>query len=506
MNLGPLQAIEKGYVPYVGPASSQYGPGSQILTYAVMKWSGRFDLLSYRAAGAWLHLLTAFGICAAAVYLLDGWMLVPVLLLALAYSPLGFFGYQENGSLEGFYGWANGLRYMGCMIALGGLPAAVRRGGAAQWALGAVFGLFCFLSQENLGTAATGGAMLVALLWLTGTASIRSLAWCLGRAACGFIAVWIPVALFFLAQGAFGGFVRSYLLFGAGVANGFLNSWWLSPANSSQYRSYLYTGVILAAIGAWTLFDARERRLRGPLDRRQARLLGFVCAAAAAYAVSLLRSDSWHTRNTTVALPFVLLLAFWDLPQWSARPGWRRWAIRAAIAGMALWVYPLIGAWVMNAPTELRAPLRRFAADRAPVSRAADPRIPFQRVTRYLTDDPPSAEGGMEMRVFLEEMIALHEIAGRKKTMVIGVPGLYPGVVSFVADLTPAPHFLAREMIMPNMLRESLEFLRAHIGNYECIVTEDLEEPESALFRRLYPDARVVTRHLGEAPYYVLVR
>src|SRR5262249_9594957 len=35
-HLGQLQALSKGYTPYVGPASTQYGPGSQILVYAFM--------------------------------------------------------------------------------------------------------------------------------------------------------------------------------------------------------------------------------------------------------------------------------------------------------------------------------------------------------------------------------------------------------------------------------------------------------------------------------------
>src|SRR5262249_53555455 len=125
VNLGPLQAIEKGYLPYVGPAASQYGPGSQFLTYAIMKWSGHFDLLSYRETGAWFHLLTAFGMFVTAALFLDGWMMAPLVLLALAYSPLGFFYFLPGGQLEGFYGWANGFRYMGAMIALAALPAVL---------------------------------------------------------------------------------------------------------------------------------------------------------------------------------------------------------------------------------------------------------------------------------------------------------------------------------------------------------------------------------------------
>jgi hypothetical protein len=506
VNLGPLQAVEKGYLPYTGPASSQYGPGSQMLTFAVMKWRGQFNLIGYREAGALLHLLTALGICLTAALFLDGWMLVPVMLLALAYSPLGFFYYESNGALEGFYGWANGLRYLGAALFLGGLPAVLRARPAAAVALGSALGLFCFMSQENLSTAVTAAALLLVLLWLTGTETADSIVRCLVRVLGGFVAIWVPVLILYAAHGGLGALVRGYLLFGAGVAHGFLNSWWLSPADSPQYHAYLYTGVLLVAIGIGTLFDFHMARLRGPLDQRQTRLLAFVCAAAAAYAVALFRSDSWHQRNTTAALPFVLLLTFWDLPRWSSRAGWSRWMMRAAIAAIALWVYPMIGDYALNIAGELRAPLRRFALYNVPPAAPADSRTPFQRATRYLSNEPLVCEDSVPMRAFLEEMSTLRDIVGTRRAMVIAFPGVYPGGVSFIADLTPAPHFLAREMIMPNIRAESLAWLKSHIADYDCIITDDLDDPEAAAFRQQYPNAKVVTRSLGGDEYYIVLR
>ena len=50
LHLGPLQAISKGYLPYIGPASTVYGPGSQLLTYATMKASRRFGIESAAAS------------------------------------------------------------------------------------------------------------------------------------------------------------------------------------------------------------------------------------------------------------------------------------------------------------------------------------------------------------------------------------------------------------------------------------------------------------------------
>ena len=40
--LNGFQAISKGAVPYVGPASVQYGPGAQLLSYLYMRHIGTF--------------------------------------------------------------------------------------------------------------------------------------------------------------------------------------------------------------------------------------------------------------------------------------------------------------------------------------------------------------------------------------------------------------------------------------------------------------------------------
>src|SRR5262249_24102669 len=155
--------------------------------------------------------------------------------------------FQPNGSLEGFYGWGNGLRYLGATLFLAGLPAAVRARPAASLALGAALGLFCFMSQENLSTAVSAAVLLLTLLWLTGTASLAALVRCGARVGAGFVVVWIPALLYYAAHGGLGTLLRGYLLFGAGVAHGFLNSWWGSPPDSPQYRAYLYTGALLIA-------------------------------------------------------------------------------------------------------------------------------------------------------------------------------------------------------------------------------------------------------------------
>jgi hypothetical protein len=110
------------------------------------------------------------------------------------------------------------------------------------------------------------------------------------------------------------------------------------------------------------------------------------------------------------------------------------------------------------------------------------------------------------MRVFLEEMSWLRDTVGERRTMVVGFPNVFPGMVSFMAGLNPAPHFVAREMIVPNMLGESLAYLKAHIGDYDCMVSDDLKDRETAAFLAAYPQASVVKRSIGGDPYYVILR
>jgi len=150
--------------------------------------------------------------------------------------------------------------------------------------------------------------------------------------------------------------------------------------------------------------------------------------------------------------------------------------------------------------------MSRFAGYREPPLAPDDPRLPFQRATRYLSDEPLVYEDSIPMRAFLEEMSSLRDLVGERRTMVITVPGLTPGAVSFFAGLNPAPHFMAREMIMADMLPESMAWLKSHIDAYDCIITDDLDNAEARAFREHYPAARVVTRSLGSDPYYVVLR
>jgi len=73
MRLGGLQAISKGYLPFIGPAAFPHGPGTQVIVYAVMKATRHFDLVGFRMGWATLNLI-AFMILGSVAY----WLLNPV--------------------------------------------------------------------------------------------------------------------------------------------------------------------------------------------------------------------------------------------------------------------------------------------------------------------------------------------------------------------------------------------------------------------------------------------
>ena len=512
VHLGPLQAMYQGYLPYVGPASTQYGPGSQLLTYGLMQWSGHFDIVSYREASAWVHLITTFAFCLVALLALEWWMVFPVLALGLAYSPLHLFQFEADGTLGGFYGWASGFRYLGVLLAVPALPVLLK----SRWrdrfpavpvlALGGLCGLFSWLAQENLAGTVQSAGLLLALLWLTRTAERRAIGKLVLNLAAGFVTFWLPVVTYYALKGVFGEFLRCYFLVPSTVSRGFQNTYWSSGTGDPQYPAFVLMGPLIIVLGVATLCQVRGWRLRIPLDWRQSRFLAFLCVLAACYPASLFRSDSVHLMNTTIALPFVLVLAMADLPAWLASTPVGRWSLRAVVVAITFLVFPLAPLTNGFYAGTIRPTLARFAEP--PQSPPPlDSRIPFLRATRFLSDEPPQLADGVPMRVFLEDASALRRIIGGRRTLVQDYPEGSTGLVYFMLDLNPAPFLLNKEMMVINdpLREDALANMKARIREFECMMTEDLSGPEAAVFREAYPAARILEHRIRGRPYYVLL-
>ncbi|HEX8030579.1 MAG TPA: hypothetical protein VF491_19025 [Vicinamibacterales bacterium] len=513
VHLGPLQAVDKGYVPFVGPASTQYGPGTQLLTYAYMKWSDQFDIVGYREANLVLHFAAT-----AIVGLLAWWTLgfpsaLAVLILAWSFSPLGFFTPANDGTYQGFYGWGNAMRYLGALIVV---PLMIRRMMASQagrldWHLpviGVAAGLFAWLAQENLSATVTALAFVLVLMIATRTITWRTAASCTAQVAMGSAVVAIPIVVYYLLQGELSRFLRNYLLVPQAVAAGFSNTWWLEGPADGRYRAYCYTTAVIVAIGTATVWNLREMRLRHSLTRLQAQLLAYLGVLAASYHTALYRADSSHLVNTMLALPFVLVLVFRDLPEWSVKTPLLRLALRVAIVAVAICVYPIslvstdLYAWVIK-PSAVR--FQQTVAARTPSS---DPRPAFTRATALLQNEPVVVGPAGSMHQFLEDVSALRAIVGDRRTYVLHAHNIFTGLIYFMGDLTPAPYLFDRETMMINsgLAAESIEYMRARLDEFDCVVSSTLEAPEVKLFLSAHPNARIETLRLAGAPIYALLK
>jgi hypothetical protein len=501
--LGPLQAISKGYIPYIGPASTQYGPGAQVLIYTLMTEQRAFDIVSFRTACAILNFAALAAVGLAAYCWVGFAAAVPVIVLATIYSPFAFFSTAGDGTFAGFYGWGFAGRYLAPLLVV---PALAREcfaseGGRRWWGLmlwGGVLGTGAWIAQENLSTTVMAGGLVLAILWLTGTVRIALVGRIVLALSIGVACVAVPILAWYARHHAAGEYVRNYFLVPHAVAMGYSNIWWPSQdaARPDRY-SYYFTlpFLILSALAALWRFPAL--RLEAPLDWRRARFIAFVCVLLACYQTSLLRSDAAHVMNTMIALPFVLVLGALDLPRWVASTRGGRIGARVAFIALALAIYPTIR--LQNWSQLLVTPIRRFQpVASAQVADPSEERIAFERATPLLADEPLLAGGAdLSMRTFLDFATGVHAIAGTRRTLVTDLGGrAWTGALYFLADLTPAPYPFDRETMAINAeLRAAVvDHVRAHPSDYECLIGTSPEDPAAVAFLETHPGA--VARHL----------
>ena len=511
VHLGPLQAIDKGYLPFVGPASTQYGPGSQLITYLYMSTTGRFDIVGYREANLLFHFLTMAAVGVMAWSSIGTGAALLVLAIGVSFSPLQFFVPQPDGTFSGGYGWSNGFRYLGALLVVPSLASRLltplQLGDWRCLGLGLLAGCFAWISQENLSATAAAATMVVVSMILTDTIPFR-------RALTGGVTViagaaffWLPVLGFYAWHGRMGEYLRNFTLVPRAVAAGFSNSWWTEATNTLVYRAFCWTTAVIVVLALLTLWQWPSVRLRYRLSEPRVRLLAFLSVLAAGYATSLYRSDSSHLINTLIALPFVIVLSWRDLPALAARTFVSRGVLRVALIAATLLIYP-IAPFLRNLyPSLLRPATTRFLAlppQPAPVVEAG---VSFRRATRYLRDEPAVAAGMIPMRPFLRELSKLHELVGDRRTYIAGLGSVYTGLVYFLADLTPAPYLFDRETMMINddLRREHQRYFESRIAEVDCVIARSLEENEVHLFRRAYPDARVVILPINAVDAYVVI-
>jgi hypothetical protein len=311
------------------------------------------------------------------------------------------------------------------------------------------------------------------------------------------------VLLYYQRRHAAAIFLENYFAVPRAVASGFQNTWW--PSNGSGARTFYAMPAVLIVLAVLALWRLPSLTLQ-PLDAARARFLGFVSVQLMCYEVALLRSDPEHLQNTMIALPFLLVLAAIDLPQWLATTSWRPGTVRVVVIAVALIVLP--AGRLLQARAIFGGPAARFVSAREPLPPSTDARIAYARATPRLTDEPlATGYDSLGMREWLDFATDVHTVVGSRKTYVADVGGVWTGPLYFFADLTPAPYPLDRDTMTLNrtLLRRVAAHIGAHPDEYECFIGSELDAPDAQAFLRGHPAARRIDRLLKDRTIHILL-
>jgi len=523
--LSGFQAISKGAIPYIGPASVQYGPGVQLLSYLYMRHIGTFSVVGFRESWAvfqWVGATILFAVFFLAFGYLRG--LVMAGLSALIYPALQEIGFLPSGSYGGFFGWSDPLRYVGAIALILLLPAVIRRcparrGLAGAVALGLLFGAMSYLAQENLAAGIVGAVVVSALLLLTGTSSFRSVATALPCALAGFGVVWLPVLAYYAARGVLTRFLHLYVLIPEAVAGGYSNTPYggyqvtaAAKASQARWETFFYAlPFILAVLALLVVVQFRPFRIAWEWSHERAALAAIIITTTLLYQGALLRSDAAHLFGTMLAAPALVIMVATAASRLLG--AWRPATL--AVAGVAIFAasFLLLPKGAVR-PTSVQswasAPYRdrqRLAAEPGP---ALPTTIAGRRVGGGLETTRQCCQvGSVPMPEFIAFMNHLHAIIGSRTTYVVSFPAGYPGIVYFVADLRPAPVPIDVHTMVLNrpQYRAYLATFRGSVlPRTGALVTSSLDAAEARDFREFYPNARVITLVYRHKPIYVLLR
>ena len=523
-----LQAVAKGHLPYVGTASVQYGPGTQVAAYWLMDHVTSFSVVGFRQAWALLVWAGVFALFAV-FFLAFGYVrgLAVSLLSALVYPAFHLLAFQPGGSFDGYFGWYSPLRYVGLIALVLLLPAVVRsspswRGVAAGTAIGALWGLTSYLAQENLAGGAVGAVVVGVLLLFSRSASWRAVRTALLAVLAGFLLIWTPVLAVYAVHGQLANFLQQYLLFPQAVAAGANDTPWggFKHSPSPYDKLYFTLPFLLAGLALLAVVHVRPLRIATEWSRERTLLVATVLATSLLYEGALLRSDQSHLSGTLLMVPALAVATATVLPRVSASvlPQLSRAQRGAAavVAGVALfaasfWLLPHAAYAWNSVRTWAEAPYhdrQQLAAAGSPAGMPAT--LAGERVGPGLDDAAQCCqESSVSMPAFIHLMEQIHTIIGNRTAYVANFHGEYPGLVYFGADLNPAP--ISSD---PYSSIETESELRAFLADFrtrvlpqtQAVLTFTVNAPEAQYFLERYPHARRITLRYANQPYYILLR
>jgi hypothetical protein len=523
-----FQAIAHGHLPYIGVAGVQYGPGTQLLSYLLMRHVTSFSVVGFRETWA-LYQWAGAAILFAVFFLAFGYArgLAVVLLSELIYPALHVVGFQSANPSNGYWplsfdgggawAWANPLRYVGAIAVVVLLPAVIKRAPSRSAAvagigLGALWGVMSYMGQENLPAGAVGALVIAALLLLSGTCSWRAAWTALVTVLAGFLLAWVPILAFYAVHGDLGQFLNLYTLSPRSVPEGYSDTAWQGASHLPSPLTTMYYALpfLLAVLALLTVFEFRPLRIATQWTRQRVLLAVALVVTILLYQGALLRADTSHLTGTLLLVPALVIMVATLLPRLT---GLQRNAAIGVGVLLFLVSLPLLP-YKSYMPGSVYAAAMTPYRDRQYLAAAPKPPAPAnlaaQRVGAGLDLAPECCQGSdVSMTDFIRLMNRIHAIVGDRTTYVADVPHTYPGLVYFTADLNPAPVQFDKYTTILNepQLNAYMMYFRAHVLPVtQAVITAQLSTPEARYFLQRYPDARRITLHYGNVPYYILLR
>jgi hypothetical protein len=438
-----LQAIRLGALPYVGAASDQYGPGSQLFNYCWMRLIGGFDLAGFRQAYAAQHWLAVAFVCTLVLLFLPMQAaLVSLALAILVFPTFQFFGFDAGGyNPHSFFGWGNVGRYSGLLLlglVLPRLLLTAPRNRGLFGTLGAAWGVTCLLAQESL----LGGCVLLATVLtavvLSGSVQARDLRGPVLALFAGWLIVVGPLLLVYLGYGELGPLLRNYLLYPLAVSSGYSNTtWW---QGGPWHATYLLLPAFTLACGLIAVGRLTPLAIARRWSPERGVLFGSFAGAAVAQSGAFLRADTSHLFNVMLITPILLgatatmggqLLGFQSLPS--------RLLVAACVVAAGWGLLPWSSSSFALARQRLTQPVSGRTAhfqlgDTKELSGIAGQRLgsSYRVLPRCCTST------NVPVEEFVRFANRLRRLLGNRRTYISTfAPDHQPGLWYFMADLRP---------------------------------------------------------------------
>jgi hypothetical protein len=333
VHLKGIQAILSNHEPYIGAASSQYGPLIQRGAVWFMKLTNDVSLVAHREYWSVINFV-GFMIIVVLICMTFDPITASTVNLLIVFSPsFRFFKFDETGFI-GLFGWANSLRYLSALIVamtfirLRKVTSLVGNR-TKLFLVGLVIGLLSLISQENLVMACLViGILLVSSTLVNAIDQVvlrGSLIW-LGS---GLLLTTLIYLLPYIIDRKASNFIANYLHIPLAVQSGYSNSDFVLSSNpcckeNLQYLPYFIFVIISSFIGGLLLVNQLRNSLRGGDNDSKHRQWAILCLWAGStvvFSASLSRMDASHVASASILVAPWLGVAFAEFGR-NHRPKW----------------------------------------------------------------------------------------------------------------------------------------------------------------------------------------